>query len=111
MVELHTLSPGGQTAIEMARRVAGFIDGARRSLDLALYDVRLPGEPGDLVAQALRDAAGRGVEVRIAYNADHDERVVPPPPRTKPELVEALPLPDPRDSRHSGPHAPQVRGP
>ena len=93
MVELHTLSPGGQTAIEMARRVAGFVDGARRSLDLALYDVRLPGEPGDLVAQALRDAAGRGVEIRIAYNADHDERVVPPPPRTKPELVEALPLP------------------
>ncbi len=93
MVELHTLSPGAQTAIDMARRVAGFIDGARRSLDLALYDVRLPGEPGDLVAQALRDAAGRGVEIRIAYNADHDERVVPPPPRTKPELVEALPFP------------------
>jgi phosphatidylserine/phosphatidylglycerophosphate/cardiolipin synthase-like enzyme len=93
MVELHTLSPGAQTAIEMAQRVAGFIGDARRSLDLALYDVRLPGEPGDLVAQALRDAAGRGVEVRIAYNADHDERVVPPPPRTKPELVESLPLP------------------
>jgi phosphatidylserine/phosphatidylglycerophosphate/cardiolipin synthase-like enzyme len=93
MVELHTLSPGGQTAVEMAQRVAGFIGGARRSLDLALYDVRLPGQPGDLVAEALRDAARRGVDVRIAYNADHDERVFPPPPRTKPELVDALPLP------------------
>ena len=56
-----------------------FLDEARDSLDLALYDVRLPGEPGDLVAAALRTAADRGVAVRIAYNADHDERVFPPP--------------------------------
>jgi phosphatidylserine/phosphatidylglycerophosphate/cardiolipin synthase-like enzyme len=77
----------------MAKRVAAFLGEARRSLDLALYDVRLPGEPGDLVAAALRDAAARGVAVRIAYNADHDERVFPPPPRTKPELIEALPFP------------------
>jgi phosphatidylserine/phosphatidylglycerophosphate/cardiolipin synthase-like enzyme len=55
--------------------------------------VRLPDEPGDIVAKALRDAAARGVAVRIAYNADHDERVFPPPPRTKPELLEALPFP------------------
>jgi phosphatidylserine/phosphatidylglycerophosphate/cardiolipin synthase-like enzyme len=92
-LELHTLLPGAQTADEMARRVAGFLSEARRSLDLALYDVRLPGPPGDLVAGALRDAAGRGVAVRIAYNADHDERVFPPPPRTAPELIEALPFP------------------
>ena len=53
MVELHTLTPGGQTATEMAERVVAFLGGAERSLDMALYDVRLPGEPGDLVAQAL----------------------------------------------------------
>jgi phosphatidylserine/phosphatidylglycerophosphate/cardiolipin synthase-like enzyme len=93
LIELQTLEPGGQTALDMARRVAGFLGEARRSLDLALYDVRLPGEPGDIVAGALRAAAGRGVAVRIAYNADHDERVFPPPPRTKPELLEALPFP------------------
>jgi phosphatidylserine/phosphatidylglycerophosphate/cardiolipin synthase-like enzyme len=93
LIELKTLEPGGQTALNMARRVAGFLGEARRSLDLALYDVRLPGEPGDIVAGALRAAAGRGVAVRIAYNADHDERVFPPPPRTKPELLEALPFP------------------
>jgi phosphatidylserine/phosphatidylglycerophosphate/cardiolipin synthase-like enzyme len=45
------------------------------------------------VAEALRDAARRGVAVRVAYNADHDERVFPPPPRTKPELLERLPFP------------------
>jgi hypothetical protein len=60
---------------------------------LALYDLRLPDEPGDVVAGALRAAAARGVAVRIAYNADHDERIFPPPPRTKPELLGALPFP------------------
>ena len=93
VIEVVPLHPGEQTALELARRAAGFIAAAERSLDLALYDVRLPGEPGDVVAAALREAAARGVAVRIAYNADHDERVFPPPPRTKPELIEALPFP------------------
>jgi phosphatidylserine/phosphatidylglycerophosphate/cardiolipin synthase-like enzyme len=92
MIEVHALHPGKQSALEMAGRVAGFLNEARESLDLALYDVRLPGEPGDIVAGALRDAAARGVRVRVAYNADHDERLFPPPPRTEPELIEALPF-------------------
>ena len=92
MIDVRTLEPGGQTALHMAGRVAAFLGDARRSLDLALYDVRLPNEPGDIVAAALRDAVARGVTVRIAYNADHDERVFPPPPRTKPELLDRLPL-------------------
>jgi phosphatidylserine/phosphatidylglycerophosphate/cardiolipin synthase-like enzyme len=34
------------------------------------------------------------VQVRLAYNVDHPEHVVdPPPPRTEPELVEAMPFP------------------
>ncbi|MEA2407840.1 MAG: hypothetical protein QOE69_1959 [Thermoleophilaceae bacterium] len=78
----------------MARRIEAFLGKARESLDLALYDVRLPGEPGDVVADALRAANERGVRVRIAYNADHPERLTfPPPPRTKPELLEAMPFP------------------
>jgi phosphatidylserine/phosphatidylglycerophosphate/cardiolipin synthase-like enzyme len=93
VIEVVPLHPGEQTALDLARRAARFIGEARSSLDLALYDVRLPGEPGDLVAGALREAAARGVAVRIAYNADHDERVFPPPPRTKPELIESLPFP------------------
>jgi phosphatidylserine/phosphatidylglycerophosphate/cardiolipin synthase-like enzyme len=92
VIDVQTLHPERQTAVEMARRVAGFLGEARRSLDLALYDVRLPGEPGDIVAGALRDAAERGVRVRVAYNADHDERLFPPPPSTEPELIEALPF-------------------
>jgi phosphatidylserine/phosphatidylglycerophosphate/cardiolipin synthase-like enzyme len=92
-LELHELVPGGQSVEDMAARVAAFVSEARRSLDLALYDVRLPGPPGDLVADSLRDAAARGVAIRIAYNADHDERMFPPPPSTAPELIEALPFP------------------
>ena len=34
------------------------------------------------------------MKVRIAYNADHPERlIIPPPPSTKPELLEAMPFP------------------
>ena len=87
------LHPGAQSALDVARRVEAFVAPAERTLDLALYDVRLPGDAGDVVAAALREAAERGVAVRIAYNADHDERIFPPPPRTKPELIEALPFP------------------
>jgi phosphatidylserine/phosphatidylglycerophosphate/cardiolipin synthase-like enzyme len=93
VIQAYPLHPNGQSAVDLAHRVAAFLGEARQSLDLALYDVRLPGEPGDLVSAALREAAERGVAVRIAYNADHDERVFPPPPRTKPELIEALPFP------------------
>jgi phosphatidylserine/phosphatidylglycerophosphate/cardiolipin synthase-like enzyme len=93
VIDIHPLHPGRQTDLEMAQRVAAFVGDAQHSLDLALYDVRLPGEPGDVVADALREAAARGVTVRIAYNADHDERIFPPPPGTKPELIEALPFP------------------
>jgi phosphatidylserine/phosphatidylglycerophosphate/cardiolipin synthase-like enzyme len=93
VIEANPLLPNGQTALDVAHRVAAFLSEAKRSLDLALYDIRLPGEPGDVVAGALRDAAARGVSVRLAYNADHDERIFPAPPSTKPELLESLPFP------------------
>ena len=93
VIQAVSAPPGRTDRAALARRVAAFLGEARRSLDLALYDVRLPGEPGDVVSAALREAAARGVAVRIAYNADHDERVFPPPPRTEPELIEALPFP------------------
>ena len=89
--------------------MAAFLGEARRSLDLALYDVRLPGEPGDVVAGALRDAAARGVAVRIAYNADHDERVFPPAAAHEAGADRGAAVPDLRDPGHPRPDAPQVR--
>ena len=94
-----TLTDGGQTAEAIAERLVAWLGGARRSLDLALYDVRLPGAVGDAVADALRAAAGRGVRVRIAFNAEDGPqrapglRPLPPPPRTEPSLLDALGVP------------------
>lgn len=57
--------------LAQAKEVAGvltdFIGAARSSLHMAIYDFRLDGEVADAVVGALNDAAGRGVDVRIAY--------------------------------------------
>ena len=94
MLDAWTLEDGAQPPEAVAERLVRWLGGARRSLDLALYDVRLPGPVGDAVAGALRDAVARGVDVRIAYNDEHpgpDERpFLPPPPSTQPQLLERL---------------------
>ena len=63
VVEVHELTDGGQDAETVAGWVAGFLGGARETLELALYDIRLPGAPADLFAVALRAALARGVHV------------------------------------------------
>ena len=94
-IEERTLLDGEQTADEIGARLIAWLGEARQSLDIALYDVRLPGAVGDAVAEALRSAAARDVAVRIAYNVDGDRSVkpLPPPPRTEPSLLEALGVP------------------
>jgi phosphatidylserine/phosphatidylglycerophosphate/cardiolipin synthase-like enzyme len=91
----RTLLDGGQTADDVAAQLVPWLGEARRSLDIALYDVRLPGPIGDAVAEAIRAAAARGVAVRIAFNADGDRarKPLPPPPRTDPSLLETLGVP------------------
>jgi phosphatidylserine/phosphatidylglycerophosphate/cardiolipin synthase-like enzyme len=92
--DLQTLEDGGQTADAVGERLVAWLGGASTSLDLALYDVRLPGAVGDGVADALRAAMRRGVRVRLAFNDDTpgpDPRPFePPPPRTETPLLEAL---------------------
>jgi phosphatidylserine/phosphatidylglycerophosphate/cardiolipin synthase-like enzyme len=111
MVDVHTHTDGGQTAEAVAERVVAWIGAARATLDLALYDVRLPGAVGDAVADAIRAAAGRGVAVRIAFNQDErppddgDRPFFPAPPQTEPHVLETLgvpvrPIPGWRDLMH-----------
>ena len=94
MIEIATLAGGDQTAEDVGARLLAFLEPAAKTLDNALYDVRLPGDVGDHVAGALRAAAERGVRVRLLYNTNHANRIpVPAPPKTRPDLIEALPFP------------------
>jgi len=108
-LRVRTLVEGGQSAAEVARELQAWLGEARESLDLALYDVRLPGPVGDEVAGAIRGARDRGVAVRIMFNQDEREEeprpFEPPPPRTEPTLLEQLgvplkPIPGWRDLMH-----------
>jgi len=93
VIELRLYRDGGQTAIEVARQVAAFLERAEHSLELALYDIRLHDDSAEIVKDALCNAHERGLKVRLLYNADYEGPIpVPPPPRTAPELLERLPL-------------------
>lgn len=98
---LQDVGAGGDlTQADMvAGRIVDFFGKAERSLVLALYDIRLPDPVGAKVAEAFREAADRGVAVRLAYNdvpADPDAGnflpAVHPPPETNPEILSRLPI-------------------
>ena len=82
-IELRTLTDGGQRPADVARELAAFLGAARKSLDIAVYDVRFETDAGALVLATLLAAAQRGVAVRFVYNLDHPGPIpVPPPPST-----------------------------
>ncbi|HXM72616.1 MAG TPA: phosphatidylserine/phosphatidylglycerophosphate/cardiolipin synthase family protein [Candidatus Dormibacteraeota bacterium] len=60
--------------------MAAFLDGATKSLDIALYDLRLDAGPGDTLFAAFASAQKRGVAVRLMFNQDHASTVPDPPP-------------------------------
>jgi len=72
-LSVHFLAEGEQQPHEIATLLASFIRGARRSLDIAIYDFRLSEPLRQIVASALADAAAAGVNIRIAYDADKPE--------------------------------------
>jgi phosphatidylserine/phosphatidylglycerophosphate/cardiolipin synthase-like enzyme len=93
-IQVDTLTDGGQKSIDVARKIAAFLEPARETLELALYDVRLDDDTEQIVEEALVAAHERGVHVRLIYNVDEaDQRPpVPPPPMTRPDLIESLPF-------------------
>lgn len=91
-VEVRTLTDGGQPAEQTAHALADFCAAAKRTLEIAVYDFRLPPDLDDIVCGELAAAHQRGVAVRLAYNLDH-AKAGPPPPITDPDALEAQPFP------------------
>ncbi len=94
-IQIHTLTDGGQKPLDVARMVAGFLEPAQRSLDLAQYDFNLGPETREVVAGAIQAATKRGVAVRIIYNVDHGNPIpVPPPCEPDVALITSLGVPE-----------------
>ena len=62
----------------MAQRVASFLDGATKSLDIAQYDLRLEEAPGTTLLNSFTSAVKRGVVVRLMFNQDHAQTIPVP---------------------------------
>jgi phosphatidylserine/phosphatidylglycerophosphate/cardiolipin synthase-like enzyme len=92
---VRTLTDGGQQPLEIARAIADWLGEARESLELAQYDFHLAPDTSAVVGGAIRDAAARGVAVRIVYNVDHRNPIpVPPPPEPDVALIKSLGVPE-----------------
>ena len=83
VIEAHTLTDGGQPALEVAERLAGFLGAARTSLDLALYDFDLLQPTAKIVADGDRGggAARRRRPPRLQRRQREAAAALPPSPR------------------------------
>jgi phosphatidylserine/phosphatidylglycerophosphate/cardiolipin synthase-like enzyme len=93
----------------VAQRIAGFLDGATKTLDVAIYDLRLERYPATTLLNSFTAAVKRGVAVRLMFNQDHALGIpVPPPPeidwafldRLKAAGVQTKPVPGVPDLMH-----------
>ncbi|HEY1419945.1 MAG TPA: phospholipase D-like domain-containing protein [Candidatus Dormibacteraeota bacterium] len=85
------MNDGGQTSDDVAQKVATFIDGASKTIDVAIYDLRLEQGPGATVFAAFASALKRGVAIRLMFNQDHPNTIpVPPPPEIDWAFVDRL---------------------
>src|SRR5947207_3639998 len=57
----------GNDGESIAKELVHFIEGAKRTLHIAIYDFRLVEHEKKLVVNAIKKAAHGGVDVRIAY--------------------------------------------
>lgn len=74
------LTDGGQSAGSVAALLAEHLGLARQNVDIAIYDLKLNGAPGDMVRQAVHEAQARGVSIRLVFNQEKVRtRPLPPP--------------------------------
>ena len=96
MGELRTtfLSDGEQPASVLADTLCGWIDAARVSLDIAIYDFDAMEGTTARIGRAVEAAAGRGVAVRLAFNVEPTPGAeTARPMRADPTAVDALDVP------------------
>ena len=95
LLTARTLTDGGQQALEIAREIKAFLVRAKETLDIAQYDFHLAPETASIVGGAIKDAAGRGVAVRVIYDVGHRNPIpVPPPPEPDLLLIKSLGVPE-----------------
>ena len=71
--------------------MASFLNGATKTLDIALYDLRLQDAPSNTLFGAFEAALKRGVVVRLLFNQDHAQAIpVPPPPEIDWAFIDRL---------------------
>jgi phosphatidylserine/phosphatidylglycerophosphate/cardiolipin synthase-like enzyme len=93
-IMVWTLTDRGQTAGEVAGRLAAFVAGATSTLDIAVYDFALSASALAPLAAALAEATRRGVQVRLTDNLQYGRPIpVPPPSALEPDQLEALGVP------------------
>jgi phosphatidylserine/phosphatidylglycerophosphate/cardiolipin synthase-like enzyme len=64
------LAQDEQSAASVMGRLTNFISAAERTLDFAVYDMRLSDPLKNLLSAALHERAGAGVRIRICYDGD-----------------------------------------
>ena len=69
-VSVFFLAEREQSGDQVMARLTAFINGARQTLDLAIYDMRFSDPLRAKLQAALRDRAQAGVEIRFCYDAD-----------------------------------------
>jgi phosphatidylserine/phosphatidylglycerophosphate/cardiolipin synthase-like enzyme len=90
-IDFHFLQDGSQAPASVAGELVAWIEEARRSIDVAIYDFEAGEGETAKVADALEAAEARGVGVRVAFNIERIHRpAAPPPPRSQPEEIEGL---------------------
>lgn len=80
VIDVRTLTDGGQTVESVASSAADFIAASQATLDLAQYDLALGDNSRRILAGAFSTAKQRGVRVRVAYNRDQRGPIPVPPP-------------------------------
>jgi phosphatidylserine/phosphatidylglycerophosphate/cardiolipin synthase-like enzyme len=69
----YTVTPERVVQVrDVASRTADFINQAKSTIDIAIYDFRLRDEAATIVAEGLRSQARKGVQIRIAYDSATD---------------------------------------